>query len=129
MAAPMIPGVNDAELENILEAASEAGAMDAHMQLLRLPLELGPLFTDWLHTHLPDRANHVLSLIRQSRAGRLNDPDFGSRFTGTGPLADLLQQRFARAARQLRLDGPQPKLDVTQFRVPKAAPSMQLSLF
>jgi DNA repair photolyase len=129
MAAPMIPGVNDAELESILEAASQAGAINAHMQLLRLPLELGPLFTDWLHTHLPERANHVLSLIRQSRAGRLNDPAFGARFTGTGPFAELLQQRFARAARQFRLDGPAPQLDVTQFRVPQAAPSTQLSLF
>ena len=129
MAAPMIPGVNDAELESILEAASQAGAVDAHMLLLRLPSELGPLFTDWLHTHLPERASHVLSLIRQSRAGRLNDPEFGSRFTGTGPFADLLQQRFARAARQFRLDGAQKPLDITQFRVPQAAPTTQLSLF
>ncbi|HEY1857329.1 PA0069 family radical SAM protein [Acidocella sp.] len=129
MAAPMIPGVNDAELESILEEAAQAGAVDAHMQLLRLPSELGPLFTDWLHTHLPERASHVLSLIRQSRAGRLNDPEFGSRFTGTGPLADLLHQRFARAVRQFRLDGVQKPLDTTQFRVPQAAPTTQLSLF
>ena len=129
IAAPMIPGVNDAELESILEAASQAGAVDAHMILLRLPAELGPLFTDWLHTHLPERASHVLSLIRQNRAGRLNDPAFGSRFTGTGPLAELLQQRFTRAARQLRLDGDQKPLDTTQFAVPKAVPTTQLSLF
>ncbi len=130
LASPMIPCVNDAELEHILEAAAEAGAMDAHTLLLRLPQELGPLFTDWLHTHLPERANHVLSLIRQSRAGRLNDPEFHTRFTGSGPFAALLQQRFARAARQFRLDGARPPLDTTQFRVPRpVAMTTQLSLF
>ncbi len=123
----MIPGLNDAELESILAAAAKAGARSANSLLLRLPHELGALFTDWLHTHLPERAAHVLSLIRQSRGGRLNDPHFHTRFTGAGPYAELLTQRFARAARQYGLDREREKLDSSQFAVPKEP--AQLSLF
>lgn len=130
LASPMIPGLNDAELENILAAAAKAGASSAHFQLLRLPHELGALFTDWLHMHLPERANHVLSLIRQSRAGQLNESGFHTRFTGAGPYAELLIQRFARAARQFGLDGARQKLDTSKFSVPHAAREvMQMSLF
>jgi DNA repair photolyase len=130
LASPMIPGLNDAELETILAAAAKAGATSAHSLLLRLPHELGQLFTDWLQTHLPERAAHVLSLIRQSRAGQLNDSSFHTRFTGAGPYAELLTKRFERAARQLGLDGERAKLDVSQFCVPHAAREvMQMSLF
>jgi DNA repair photolyase len=130
LASPMIPGLNDAELEAILEAAAKAGATSAHSLLLRLPHELGELFTDWLNTHLPERAAHVLSLIRQSRAGQLNDSSFHSRFTGTGPYAALLHQRFERAAKRLGLQGERRQLDLSQFCVPHAAREVtQLSLF
>ncbi len=130
LASPMIPGLNDAELEAILAAAAKAGARSAHSLLLRLPHELGDLFTDWLNQHMPERAAHVLSLIRQSRAGRLNDPDFHTRFTGSGPYAALMSQRFTRAARQLGLDGGQAALDHSSFCVPHAAREVQqMSLF
>jgi DNA repair photolyase len=130
MASPMIPGVNDAELENILEAAAKAGAQSAHTILLRLPHELSALFTDWLQKHLPERAAHVLSLIRQSRAGKLNDPDFHGRMTGSGPYAEMLQQRFTRAAAQWGLEGGTGSLDCSQFSVPRArVAASQMSLF
>ncbi len=130
LASPMIPGLNDSELESILEAAAKAGATSAHSLLLRLPHELGPLFTDWLQKFLPERAAHVLSLIRQSRAGQLNDSGFHSRFTGTGPYAELLSKRFARAARQLGLAGKQRDFDLSRFCVPHAAREVtQMSLF
>jgi len=130
MASPMIPGVNDAELESILEAAAKAGAHSAHTSIVRLPQELAPLFTDWLQKHLPGRASHVLSLIRQSRAGRLNDSSFHSRFTGSGPYMEMLHQRFARAAKQFGMEGGGPALDCSQFNVPRPTPAAgQLNLF
>lgn len=130
LASPIIPGVNDAELETILAAAAKAGATSAHSLLLRLPQELGALFTDWLHTHLPERAGHVLSLIRQSRAGQLNDGAFHTRFTGSGPYAALLTRRFEIAAKKLGLDGKRRDLDASQFCVPHAAREvLQMSLF
>ncbi len=132
LAAPMIPGLNDAELETILKAASEAGAARAGYVLLRLPLELREMFEAWLREHMPQRANHILSLIRQMRGGALNDSSFGQRFVGTGPYAELLSQRFDRAARQLGLNARHSEIDVTQFRVPDAPAAMaeaQMSLF
>ena len=132
LAAPMIPGLNDAELEAILKASAEAGAARAGYVLLRLPLELHDMFEAWLHEHMPQRANHVLSLIRQMRGGALNDATFGQRFVGTGPYADLLSQRFDRAARQLGLNGRDTEMDVSQFRVPDAPARVaeaQMSLF
>jgi DNA repair photolyase len=118
MAAPIIPGLNDAELERILEAAARAGARHAAFVLLRLPHELKALFEDWLAEHMPDRARHVLSLVRQTREGRLNDPNFHGRMRGTGPYAHLIATRFARAARKFGLaDRPLP-LDVGQFVPP-----------
>jgi DNA repair photolyase len=118
LAAPMIPGLNDAELEAILGAASRAGADAAGYVLLRLPHELREIFTAWLHAHYPDRAAKVLALIRQTRAGGLNDARFGSRFSGTGAYADLLARRFATAAQRLGLDNPSGGLDSRRFRVP-----------
>ncbi len=131
LASPMIPGLNDAELDSILQAAARAGASRAATLLLRLPHELGQLFTDWLNQHMPDRAAHVLSLIRQSRAGQLNDANFHSRFKGSGAYAELLGKRFARAARQFSLDGDRAPLDVSQFAVPGrvAVRDAQMSLF
>ncbi|HQT78540.1 MAG TPA: PA0069 family radical SAM protein, partial [Rhodopila sp.] len=135
LAAPMIPALNDAEMEKVLEAAAQAGARHAGYILLRLPLELREMFEDWLHTHFPDRAGHVLSLIRQTRAGQLNDPRFHHRFSGHGPYADLLGKRFVRAARQFGFQEARTQLDCGRFAVPEAAQgaataaSAQMSLF
>ncbi len=132
LAAPMIPGLNDAEMEKILEAAAAAGARHAGYILLRLPLELRQMFEAWLHTHFPDRARHVLSLIRQTRAGELNDPRFHHRFTGQGPYADLLGQRFGKASRRFGFEEARTQLDCTRFAVPGGAVSgvpEQMSLF
>jgi DNA repair photolyase len=132
LTAPMIPGLNDAEMEKLLEAGARAGARHASFILLRLPHELKTIFETWLHEHFPDRAKHVLSLIRDTRAGGLNDARFGHRFTGHGPYADLLLRRFARAARQWGLDEAREGLDCSQFAVPgetAGKPEAQLSLF
>jgi DNA repair photolyase len=133
MTAPMIPGLNDAEMEKILEAASRAGARHAGYVLLRLPHELRQMFEDWLNTHFPDRAKHVLNLIRDTRAGGLNDPRFHHRFAGQGVYADLLLRRFVRACRQWGLDEPREGLDCTRFAVPdnprRGLAQAQLSLF
>jgi DNA repair photolyase len=130
LASPMIPGLNDAELEAILAAAAKVGATHAGAILLRLPHELGDLFSDWLNKFLPERASHVLSLIRQSRAGQLNDSGFHTRFTGSGPYAELLGKRFARAARQFGLDGKRLGLETALFAVPGVGvKAEQMSLF
>ncbi len=120
LAAPMIPGLNDAELERILATATEAGAECAGYVLLRLPQELGDLFTDWLQRRFPDRAARVLSLIRQTRAGALYDSSFATRQTGTGPYADLLAARFRRAARQHGLEDRR-ELSTAAFGSPQLA--------
>ena len=126
LAAPMIPGLNDMELEAILAAARRHGADHAGFVLLRLPSELREVFTAWLHEHVPDRARRILALIRDTRGGVLNDSRFHHRFSGGGPYADLLAQRFARARRQLGfLD--REALDCSQFRCPPALGD-QLSL-
>ncbi|MBU6449579.1 MAG: PA0069 family radical SAM protein [Rhodospirillales bacterium] len=130
MASPMIPGLNDAEMERILEEAAKAGATSAYTTMLRLPHELGALFTDWLQKYLPERAAHVLSLIRQSRAGQLNDSQFHTRFAGTGLYAAMMGQRFSRAVQRLGMDKERPRLDASQFRVPGRSPAnVQMSLF
>jgi DNA repair photolyase len=120
LAAPMIPGLNDAELESILAAAARAGATAGGYVLLRLPHELRALFTEWLRAHYPERAAHVLALIRQTRGGALNDARFGSRFSGVGVYADMLAKRFAIAARRFRLDEPMAGLDCSRFAPPRA---------
>jgi DNA repair photolyase len=132
LAAPMIPGLNDAEMERILAASAKAGASCAGYVLLRLPHELRQIFSGWLEQHFPDRARHVLQLIRETRAGALNDARFGKRFSGTGVYADLLSRRFSRAARQLGLEN-RPELDCSQFAPPadgkRGMAEMQMSLF
>jgi DNA repair photolyase len=122
LAAPMIPALNDHELEKILDAAADAGASDAGFVLLRLPFEIKELFEDWLRTHAPLRAEHVLSRIRAMRGGQLNDPRFGSRFKGEGVEAALLKRRFEIACRRLGLNrGGQYALNLDAFRVPVQA--------
>lgn len=98
---PVIPFVNDHEIEAILEAADNAGAIRASWIMLRLPHEIAELFEDWLHRHFPDRASHVMNRIRDLRGGKVYDSTFGNRMTGKGPYADLVRQRFNRKARAL----------------------------
>ncbi len=128
MFAPVIPGLNDAELEAVLSAAAAAGAMGAGYVALRLPLEIKDLFHDWLKTSLPDRAARVMSLVRQMRGGRDYDPQWGKRMKGEGPIAELVAARFKIARRRLGLDRTPPPLDVSQFRVPARAGD-QIDLF
>jgi DNA repair photolyase len=110
----------------VLEAAALAGAENAGNVLLRLPLEIKELFTEWLEHNTPDTASHVLSLIRQMRGGALYDAEFGTRMRGNGPLADPLRQRFKAACRLLGLDQRRTELDTSQF-CPPPATSDQLS--
>ena len=128
MAAPMIPAVNDMELERILDAAAAQGVKDAGMVLLRLPNEVRDIFREWLLAHFPDRVKHVLSLVRDTRGGRDNDPNFHTRFVGVGPYAVLLQQRFEKARERYGLDGGLPALRTDLF-VPPRIEDGQLSLF
>jgi DNA repair photolyase len=102
--APIIPGLNEHELERMLEAAAAHGAIAAGYVLLRLPHEVEELFVEWLRTHYPARADHVLGPVRQMRGGRLNDADFHTRQRGAGPFAALLAARFALARRSYGLD-------------------------
>src|SRR5262245_9204458 len=118
LASPMIPALNDSELERILEASAGAGARWANYILLRLPHEVKEIFGSWLETHYPRRAAHVLALIKDMRGGRPYDPAFGGRMRGSGPDADLLEKRFDVACRRLRLNERRIELDATQFRVP-----------
>ncbi len=122
LAAPMIPALNDHELERILEAAARAGATLAGYVLLRLPHEVKALFEDWLMAHEPLRAGHVLARIRAMRSGELNDASFGARFKGRGVEAQLLAKRFELACRRLELTrGRDGGLNLQAFRVPPRA--------
>ncbi|MDD9913873.1 MAG: PA0069 family radical SAM protein [Rhodospirillaceae bacterium] len=127
LAAPMIPALNDCELESILATAKEAGARYADYTLLRLPLEIRDLFIEWLQAHYPDRAQHVMTLVRDTRGGADYDSTWGQRRTGTGIYADMLQKRFLLARRKLGMDQRPPALDTSQFRPPPAKGD-QLSL-
>jgi len=118
LASPMIPALNDSELERILEASAAAGAQWANYILVRLPHELKQLFVEWLNRHYPARAEHVLSILRDMRGGRLYDPRFGERMRGQGPYAELLKTRFTVACRRLRLNQADRALDTSKFRVP-----------
>jgi DNA repair photolyase len=130
LVAPVIPALTDHELENILAAAAAAGAGWANYVLLRLPYEIKDLFTEWLQQHYPQRAAHVMSLLRAMRDGRENDPNFGSRMRGTGPYALLLRNRFRVACRRLNLvSSARDALCTTHFRPPGPRQAqMQLGL-
>ena len=127
LTAPMIPAINDAELESLLEAAVRAGAKHAGYVLLRLPLEIKEIFAEWLEAHFPDRKSKVLSLVRDTRDGALYQSDFGLRQRGSGVYADLLAKRFKQAERRLGLNRGNSRLNVTQFEPPKPDPR-QMSL-
>ncbi|HKE43339.1 MAG TPA: PA0069 family radical SAM protein [Steroidobacteraceae bacterium] len=126
--APIIPAVNDHEIEAILEACAQAGARTAGYVMLRLPYEVKDLFREWLANHLPERADHVMSLIRAMRDGKDNDPRFGSRMKGQGAYAELIGRRFAVCSRRLGLDrGRALQLSTCHFRS-RAAAGGQLDL-
>ncbi|GIZ50485.1 PA0069 family radical SAM protein [Noviherbaspirillum aridicola] len=128
LVAPVIPAITDIEMEAILEQAAAAGAKSAAWILLRLPREVAGLFEEWLQAHYPQRARHVLSLLAQMRGGRLYDPEFGTRMSGTGVFADLLRQRFELACRRHGLNRERQPLRTDLFSVPAAA-GAQLDLF
>jgi len=118
LVAPVIPSINDSEIERILEACKSAGAMTARYILLRLPFEVAGLFREWLEAHYPLRAQHVMSLVQQSRGGKDYDSTWGERMRGTGIFASTIAKRFKLAARKLDLDGEIVPLDTTRFEVP-----------
>jgi DNA repair photolyase len=128
MFAPCIPGLNDHEMEAVLERAAEVGASGAGYVALRLPLEIKDLFREWLETDHPDRARRIMSLVRQMRGGKDYDTRWGSRMKGEGPIAQLMSARFKAAQRRLGLETGWTPLDVTRFRVPPR-PGGQLDLF
>ncbi|WP_097459046.1 PA0069 family radical SAM protein [Mangrovitalea sediminis] len=121
LVAPVIPFINDHEMEAILDASAEAGAQRAGWVLLRLPLEVAPLFETWLQDHFPDRARHVMHRMEDLRGGKVYDSTFGKRMAGSGPYAELLRQRFARQCRKLSLNQREPSaLRTDLFRRPGA---------
>ncbi|WP_083967453.1 PA0069 family radical SAM protein [Methylosinus sp. R-45379] len=126
LVAPIIPAVNDAEIETILTRAHAAGAREAGYVMLRLPLELRELFSEWLVTHFPAKARHVLSLVRSARDGKLYDPSFDKRMTGDGPYAWMIGRRFELAAQRLGFSRTRLRADL--FRPPRSD-AEQLSLF
>ena len=125
---PVIPGLNDHEIEALLAAARDAGAVSAGYVVLRLPREVGPLFRAWLDEHYPDRARRVMGLVREMHGGKDYDPQWGRRMKGEGVVAALIGRRFAAASARLGLDRTLPKLRTDRFRVPRTGPE-QLSLF
>jgi DNA repair photolyase len=131
LVAPVIPFLNDHQIEPVLEAAWENGARQAGYTLMRLPWEVKDLFKDWLERHYPLKAKHVMSRVHQMRGGRDNDPSFGSRMTGEGELAKLLEQRFHKACARLGFDAERmlrnSRQDTTLFKPPSS--SGQQSLF
>jgi len=131
MVAALIPALSDKTLELVLEEAAKAGAQEAAYVILRLPNELKELFKEWLATHYPERADHVISIVRQMRGGRDNDPRFGARMRGTGNFAELISKRFAIACKRFGLNGHGggrrvPELDCTRFVPPSPAGQMKL---
>ncbi len=126
LVAPIIPVLTDHEIEAILSRVRAAGARSTSYVLLRLPLEIKDLFTDWLETHFPLKAEHVMSRVRDTRGGKANDAAFGRRMRGTGAYADLIARRFSLAVKRLGFPGD-PPLDSSRFR--PAAAAAQIPLF
>ncbi|MBZ2208344.1 PA0069 family radical SAM protein [Massilia soli] len=124
--APVIPFVTEPELERVLEAAREAGALSAHYVVLRLPWEVNPLFHEWLQAHFPDRAQRVMNRVREMRGGKDYDSDFSQRMHGEGVWADLIRQRFEKAVKRLGMNlssGRFAELDASRFRRPLVVPA------
>jgi DNA repair photolyase len=130
MVAPVIPAINDNEIERILDAAKAAGVVSAGFVLLRLPLEVRDLFKEWLMANFPDRYRHVMSLIRQTRGGKDYDAEWGKRMTGGGPYAWMIGRRFEQACERLGLNARKVSLSTDLFVPPRAQEtSAQLNLF
>jgi DNA repair photolyase len=123
--APVIPAITDHELEHIVAAAAEAGAVGAFYLPVRLPWEVAPLFRAWLDEHFPERADKVMHIIQSMRGGKDNDPNWFSRMTGQGPWAELLRTRFERAVRKRGLNGERVKLRADLFEPPQG-PQLRL---
>jgi DNA repair photolyase len=123
--SPVIPFLNEPELERILEAARDAGARRAFSIVLRLPWEVNPIFQRWLQDHVPERAERIMSRVREMRGGKDNDARFGSRMTGQGVWAQLLRQRFDKACARLGLNRERYELDLTRFRRPARDPAQR----
>jgi DNA repair photolyase len=128
MTAPIIPGLTDHEIEALVAAAAEHGARWCYYTLVRLPHEVKELFAGWLDTHRPERAKHVLNLIRQTRGGQLYDASFGQRHTGTGPIAELIAQRHTKACQRHGLNQQRFAFARDLFRPPRGD-DRQLGLF
>ena len=128
MVAPIIPAINDAEIERILDAAAAAGASEAGYVMLRMPLEIKDLFREWLREHFPDKLDHVISLVRDLHGGKDYDPTFGKRQSGTGPYAWSIGRRFELACKRLGLNRQRHRLTTAHFKRPKRTRS-QLDLF
>jgi len=128
LVAPIIPRINDHELEAIMKASANSGALSASYVMLRLPHELKQLFKEWLQWHYPMRAEHVLSIMRQSHAGREYNPKFGLRMRGSGPFANMIEKRFNNAKRKHGLDKPMLDLNCDSFAIPAKAGD-QMALF
>ncbi|NDV86011.1 PA0069 family radical SAM protein [Aurantimonas aggregata] len=127
MMAPIIPGLTDSEIERILDSAQSAGAREVGYVLLRLPLEVSPLFKEWLLRHYPNRYRHVLSLLRSMRDGKDYDAEWGKRMRGTGPYAFQIRRRFEMTARRLGLNEARTKLRCDLFTPPRGT-GVQLAL-
>jgi DNA repair photolyase len=128
--SPIIPFINEPEIERILEAAARAGASTAFGIVLRLPWEVNPIFQSWLQQHFPDRAARVMARMREMRGGRDYDASWGTRMRGEGIWAQLLAQRFKKATARFELDRARVELDLTQFRPPSSsAGDVQRGLF
>jgi DNA repair photolyase len=127
MVAPVIPGLTDMEMERILERSAAAGVKNAGYVLLKLPLEIGDLFTEWLKANCPDRANRVLSLMRSARGGKLYDAKWGERMVGEGPYAWMIGRRFEIAAERLGFNKESVELRTDLF-TPPVLPGQQLRL-
>jgi DNA repair photolyase len=127
MVAPVIPGLTDMEMERILERAASVGIKNAGYVLLRLPLEIGDLFTEWLQANCPDRAKRVLSLMRSTRSGKLYDAKWGERMVGDGPYAWMIGRRFEMAAERLGMNESSVELRTDLF-TPPSRPGQQLKL-
>lgn len=128
--APVIPFITEPDLERVLVAVAEAGAISAHYIVLRLPWEVSPLFQQWLQTHFPDRAQRVMNHVREMRGGKDYDANFGTRMRGEGIWADLIRQRFEKAAKRLCLTGHSHRfqaLDASRFRRPLHIPAQAKS--
>jgi DNA repair photolyase len=129
LVAPVIPVLTDGEIERLVETCAEAGVRSAGYVLLRLPHEVEGLFREWLGTHYPLKADHVMSRLREMREGRANDPEFGSRMTGKGAYAEIIQRRFNLACQRLGLTGHEPGLATDRFTPPPPPAGTQLDLF